>query len=76
MYRLVTVCANGDFIVLPHWETRSPVPSPDIPLSHITLTQNLGLIVDTVVYGKRVWSSVRAYAEGRKTCVVVHPCLA
>ena len=25
-YRLVTVCTNGDFIVLPHWKTRPPAP--------------------------------------------------
>ena len=25
-YKLVTVCTHGDFIVLLHWEIRSPTP--------------------------------------------------
>ena len=35
---LVTVRTHGDFISLPHWETRPPGPGPHIPLSHIILT--------------------------------------
>ena len=33
--RLMTVCTHGDFIMLPHWESRPPAPWPDIPLTHI-----------------------------------------
>ena len=36
-YRLVTVRTHGDVTVLPHYETRLPAPSLDIPLSHIIL---------------------------------------
>ena len=25
-YRLVTVCTHAEFIVLPHWDTKSPAP--------------------------------------------------
>ena len=31
---------HGDFIVLPHLETRPPAPTPDPALSHIILTLN------------------------------------
>ena len=37
-YRLVTVHTHGDFIVLPHCETRPSAQWPDIPLSNIILT--------------------------------------
>ena len=37
-YWLVTVCAHGGLIVLPHWETRLPAPWLDSPFSHIILT--------------------------------------
>ena len=30
--------SHGDFIVLPHWETKPLAPCPDIPLSEIILT--------------------------------------
>ena len=39
-YRLVTVRTHGDFIMLPHWNTRLPTPWPAIPLSCIILTLN------------------------------------
>ena len=29
----MTVCTDGDFIVLPHWNPRPPAPWPDFPLS-------------------------------------------
>ena len=29
-YKLVTVCTQGDFILLPHWEIRLPAPCPNI----------------------------------------------
>ena len=35
-YRLVTVDAHGDFVMLPHWNTRPPAPA--IPLSCIIMT--------------------------------------
>ena len=38
VYWLVTVHTHGDFIALPHLETRPPAPWPDSPLSHIILT--------------------------------------
>ena len=37
----VLICdraTHGNFIVLAHWEAKSPASWPDIPLSHITLT--------------------------------------
>ena len=37
-YRLVTVRTHGDFIGLPHCDTRPPAPWPAIPLIHIILT--------------------------------------
>ena len=36
----MTVCIHGDFIILPQWKIKPPVPWPDIPLSHIILTLN------------------------------------
>ena len=33
-YQLVTVSAHGDFIVLPHWETRLLASRPDISQSY------------------------------------------
>ena len=38
-YRLVTACSQGDFIVLPYWKTWLLAPWPDIPHSHVILTQ-------------------------------------
>ena len=36
LYRLVTVRSHGDFIVLPHWNTRPPAQLPAIQLNRIT----------------------------------------
>ena len=38
VHQFATVCTHGNFIVLPHWNTRPPAPLPDIPLSRIILT--------------------------------------
>ena len=43
--RLVTVLTHGDFIVLPHWNTRLRAPFPAIRLSHIILTTSSCLIL-------------------------------
>ena len=37
LHRLVVVRVPGDFIAIPHWETRPTVPWPDIPLGYIVL---------------------------------------
>ena len=44
-YRLVTICAHGNFIVLTHREIRLLASWPDIPLSHVELTSPCPIIL-------------------------------
>ena len=38
-YQLVTVCTDGDFVVLSHWEIKPLTPWLDIPLSYYPDTE-------------------------------------
>ena len=67
-YQLVTMCTHGDFIVLPHWETRPPAPTPThsswhwaVPYSsnaeRLARKQQLSIVKLWLNHGSNSWGS-------------------
>ena len=55
-YLLMTMHTRDDFIVLPHWEARLLAPWPDIPLSHIILTDSASPCPILIMPSAWLWS--------------------